>query len=371
MCQLCRPLTLLCTGQSSQRLQAGANSGVLPLVRITGRLSPIMNGIKRILKRAGVAGVPSIVKCVLHSVAIVTLIVAGREGFAADEVHVLLSSDAPYYQQVAEVFAEQLKTLQPTAEVRTITMTDGAALPASLGRQIVAIGSEATARALATYPRSDILSLLIPMAAWRDISENTLIEGRFAAVVVDQPFERAVLLGLVLKPHARHFGAVFGPAAQATKTASLERVSGLDVELTTANLPPTDNPIRTLSPVMEASEVFIAVPDRAVFNRSIAKWVLHLGYRQKIPVIGFSASYTKAGALASIYSSPADVGRHGGELFVELSAREADNADKGWRAYYPKYYTLGTNEEVARILDINLPPLEDLYRTYQKLLQSM
>ncbi len=331
-----------------------------------------MNGFASVLQNMeGKIALP-VVRCALQSLILFTYVFLADACFAVtDEVHVLLSSDAPYYRQVAEVFAEQLQTRQPATEVRTIIMADGVALPAILGQQIVAIGSKATTEALANYPRSDILSVLIPMAVWQDINETTLIEGRFAAVLVDQPFERAVSLGLLLKPDAGRFGAVFGPATQEAKTASLKRISGLGVELITANLSPTDNPISILNPIINASEVFIAVPDRAVFNRNIAKWILHLSYRQKIPVIGFSASYAEAGALASIYSSPADVGRYGAELFVELSTHQPDNGRKDWRAYYPKYYTLSTNEEVARILDIKLPPLEDLYRMYQKLLQTM
>ncbi|MBV1931360.1 MAG: hypothetical protein KUG71_06565 [Porticoccaceae bacterium] len=330
-----------------------------------------MNGFAGVLQNMESKIALTLVRCALQGLILFACVFLGDRGFAANEVHVLLSNDAPYYHQVAKVFTAQLKAQQPATEVRSIIMSDGVALPEILGQQIIAIGSEATTEALANYPQSDILSLLMPMAAWQDINKNTSIEGRFAAVVIDQPFERAVLLGLLLKPDARRFGAVFGPATQTTKTASLERVSSLGVELITASLPPTDNPISTLSPIINASEVFIAVPDRAVFNRNIAKWILHLSYREKIPVIGFSASYTKAGALASIYSSPTDIGRHGAELFVELSAHASDNAGKSWRAYYPKYYTLSINGDVARILNINLPPREDLYGMYQKLLQAM
>ncbi len=330
-----------------------------------------MNGVANSLLFVGSTIARPALKCAFRCVALLACMFQGSDGFAANQVYVLLSSDAPYYQQVADVFTQQLKAQQPNIDVQSFTVSDDNALPLTLGQHIVAIGSAATAQARANYPRSGILSLMIPMAAWQDFNKDAAINDRFAAVVIDQPFERAVLLGQLLKPDTRRFGAIFGPASQVTKQASLERVSGLDVKLITANLPPTDNPISVLSPIINASEVFIAVPDRAAFNRNIAKWILHLSYREKIPAIGFSASYTKAGALASIYSSPTNIGHHGAELFAKLTADKSDNTDKNWHVYYPKYYTLSTNEEVARVLNIDLPPLEDLYRMYQKLLQTM
>jgi ABC-type uncharacterized transport system substrate-binding protein len=292
----------------------------------------------------------------------------------ADEVNILLSSDAPYYEQVAQAFTEQLAVQQSGISVRKHVLVNSEKLLSSEGMLIIAIGSKATSQAMASYPDANILSLLVPMAAWLDLNVGSVGGGRYGAVVIDQPFERALLLGKVLNPRASKFGAVFGPSNQSLKKNSVEQASDLGLELHAVDLPPADNPISTISPIIKISEVFIAVPDRAAFNRNIAKWILHLSFRQQIPVIGFSSSYTQAGALASIYSSPENIGRHGAELFAELLPNRASNpatTDNKWRAYYPKYFTLSTNSEVAGVLDIDLPPLGELYRMYRAALRSI
>ena len=305
--------------------------------------------------------------------ALTLMLVSVCESFAADEVNILLSSDAPYYEQVALAFTEQLATRQSGLSVRKYVLSDTEKLLVSEGMQIIAIGSKATSQAMEGYPDADILSLLMPMAVWLDLNADSEAGGHRGAVVIDQPFQRALLLGKVLVPRASKFGAVFGPATQSLKNNGFEHAADLGLELQAVDLPPTDNPISVISPIIKASEVFVAVPDRAAFNRNIAKWILQLSFRQQIPVIGFSSSYTQAGALASIYSSPENIGRHGAELFAELLGSDTGSfttSDNKWRAYYPKYFTLSTNAEVAGVLDIDLPPLDELYRMYRAALRS-
>lgn len=293
---------------------------------------------------------------------------------AAEAVQLVLSGDQKYYQQVADVFTQHLAALQPAMEIRRHVLNGDNDPPAVKGLPLVAVGSQATRKALALYPEADILSLLIPITAWLDLRAAGSEHQRFAAIVIDQPLERAVLLGKLLKPDAQRFGAVFGPASQANQKASVARVDAMGIDLQTKNLPPSENPISVLSPLMDASDVFVAVPDRADFNRNIARWVLRLGFRNKIPVIGFSSSYTEAGALASVYSSPENIGRHGAELLdtlLDAGSPETGSGAADWRAYYPRYYTLQTDKDVARVLGITVPPLDELYRKYQQALLAM
>ena len=293
---------------------------------------------------------------------------------AATSIEVVLSSEADYYQNVADVFVEQFVALKPGAPIRRRVLNGDNGLPAVGGQTVVTIGSRATRKALARYPEADILALLIPMTAWLELNSQASESRHFAAVVIDQPLERSVMLGKLLKPDARHFGAVLGPAAGAIQASSLERVSAMGLDLHVQKLPPTANPISVLGAMMEVSDVFVAVPDRADFNRNVAKWLLRLSFRDKVPVIGFSSSYAEAGALASIYSSPENVGRHGAELLHKLlEARSPESASRAadWRAYYSKYYTLQVNEDVARVLDITVPPLDELYRKYRQALRVM
>jgi ABC-type uncharacterized transport system substrate-binding protein len=116
-----------------------------------------------------------------------------------------------------------------------------------------------------------------------------------------------------------------------------------------------DNPIHKIEPVLSRSDVFIPVPDSRLINIATAKWILHLSYRHKVPVIAFSQSYLKAGALAAIYSSPQNVAEDTTQWLI--NNRDAIVGS----LYKPTYYSLSFNTSVAANLKIKLKS-EQFYR---------
>ena len=285
-------------------------------------------------------------------------------------VYLLLSGEQTYYQQVSEVFEKALAEYPGAPRILASGLDQS--LQVAVASTVVAIGSRASEYALQRFPDADILSLLMPVAAWDELCASLPGSGRRAAVVIDQPLERALSLGQLLVPSARRVSAVFGPVSVSTRPQLIEAAQRRGMELIYADMDSDDNPIGVLSPLVQKTDLFIAVADRAVFNKSVAKWLLYLSFRQKVSVIGFSQSYAKAGALGAVYSSPQNIGRHGAELLMSLLAPEGGEpiADELWRTNYPKYYTLEVNREVARALNISAPEIEALYRDFQLLLES-
>jgi len=291
-------------------------------------------------------------------------------------VHLLLSGEQSYYQEVSAVFQKVLAEQFDPPVVHTYGLDQ--ALQIAPNSTVVAVGSRASEFALSHFPNADILSLLMPMASWDELRSRLPGSGRRAAVVIDQPLERSLALGKLLVPEAKRVGTVFGPVSVASKPSLYSAVQNSGMELIYENMDSDDNPIGVLAPLVKKTDVFITVADRAVFNKSVAKWLLYLSFRQKVSVIGFSQSYAKAGALAAVYSSPDNIGRHGAELITALlslqesesTGRESMVADS-WRTYYPEYYTLEINGEVARALNITVPEPEFLYKDFQSVLESI
>ncbi|MBL4781019.1 MAG: hypothetical protein JKX92_02150 [Porticoccaceae bacterium] len=291
---------------------------------------------------------------------------------AADvPVYLLLSGERTYYQEVSAVFQKVLAQQSRAPLVLTPGLEQAPTLVLP-GSTVVAVGSKASEFALSHFPDADILSLLMPVAAWEELLTRLPGPGRRAAVVIDQPLERPLALAKLLVPEAQRVGAVFGPVSVASKPQLLRAVERSGMELIHANLDGDDNPIGVLSPLVQKTDVFLAVADRAVFNKSVAKWLLYLSFRQKVAIIGFSRSYAKAGALAAVYSSPENIGRHGAELLASLLDLKGEGLKgmRAWRTHYPQYYTLEVNREVAAALNITLPGPQALYREYQTVLES-
>ena len=79
------------------------------------------------------------------------------------------------------------------------------------------------------------------------------------------------------------------------------------------------NTFKDISPQIDS---FLIVPDTKIyFNQSI-KYLLLEGIRRKVPVIGLSSAYTRAGAFASLESDYYESGRQAGEIALRVNEGE-------------------------------------------------
>jgi len=263
-----------------------------------------------------------------------------------------------YAEQVEQALLTTLASHDATSVVSHLQPAELAAAARPTPELLVTIGVAATRAALASASQAPILSLLVPQLTWEDLTrEFPNSSARRAVVFVDQPIDRLILLGKLLRPGARSIGAVLGPTSAGHSARLASAAEKQKLRVNQAVLKADQNPIAVITPLVENSDLFLAIPDQAAFNRNVAKWILYLSFRYKIPVIGFSRSYAEAGALASVYSTSADIGRQGGDLV----ARWLSKPEPGFfRTYSPSYYQVETNSTVARSLGIVLPSNAEL-----------
>lgn len=283
----------------------------------------------------------------------------------------LLSGNAAYYQETAQslqtnavslgISNDQFDVLTVEEFNRQHKNQPAASKPYEL---IVAIGTIAATDAIEHKNKTPLLNIFIPKNAFDSIYSVGAQKSsqKISAIYLDQPSKRLITLACLLKPEIKEFGTIFGPISKSIQPEIEQLTKARGINLNYDFLSKEDNPVTALKPVVTASELFIAIPDRAILNRAIARWILHLGFQNKIPVIGFSKAYTNAGAVASVYSSPENIGKHAAELIA--SWLQNTNSDI-WSPQYPRYYTLSTNPAVARSLGIPLPKEKALYSKFK------
>lgn len=281
----------------------------------------------------------------------------------------LLSGDNSYYQETAESLQATVSSLGMASNSFEIATLEEAhktnAIVSKPYELIVAIGTAATREAIEQNKTAPLLNIFTPKNAFDAISLSAVSASnrQISAIYLDQPLSRLITLGRTLKPDAAKFGTIFGPVSQGSQPEIEALTKKNGIQLNYAFLDEDDNPVAILKPVVTKSDLFIAIPDHAMLNRAIAKWILYMGFQQKVPVIGFSRAYTHAGALASVFSSPEGIGKHAGELIYNW-LKHSDQAI--WQPQYPHYFTLSTNPAVARSLGISLPTERELYERFQK-----
>jgi len=293
---------------------------------------------------------------VLMLLALVCL--AGMPGWAvAARVVVVLSDDSAPYQEVYQAFRAFLDESEH-AVTRTYVKD---LTPASLNdtRLTIAVGVRAAESLAELSSRPPTLAILVPRSWYLKTGRARLTDGRriASAIYIDQPFERQAQLIRLAFPEARRVGVLLS-AEQSPLVGELEEaLRSQRLSLVHATLDEGEHLITPLESVLANADLLLAVPDPLAFNRNTAQSLFLTSYRYRDPVLGYSRSLTRAGALLSLHSSPAQIGRQAAEWTTQaLNGAPARLP----AAAYPAYYSISINEQVARSLGFALPPESEL-----------
>lgn len=278
--------------------------------------------------------------------------------YAGNGIVLLLSSDALPYREVEQGIRATLFEKQSAIPISSLTLDSllnkEAALPDDID-VLVTIGTRATRYALQENISDTIYSSFITASGLlREITtEKGFPDALKGAVVLDQPAERVILLAKLISPQAKRLGTVVNGSAP-NRLSEFKRVAQRrGLKLIAASLFEESNPIADLKKIFATSDVFVVIPDKADFNSKIAKWVLFLSYRHRVPVIGYSKKYTDAGALISIFSSPLEVGRDTGDRLLSYLSLKSQKTPL-LRLQYPRYFSLSINDKVVESLGLTI-----------------
>jgi putative ABC transport system substrate-binding protein len=237
-------------------------------------------------------------------------------------VHLILSESGPAYLESANAFSAGLSPRQnikiwPLADISAVQLQN---LSRSSEQLLVPVGVKA-ANFVAEHHlgQAPVLTLMIP----RSVSEKLQWPGnlprkKISAVYIDQPAGRSLALLKATFPAARRVGLVISPEnAAVAKSLALE-AGRRNLQLNVETVTTADAVSSALRRVLADSDVLLLVPDGIAINAGNAQNVLLTTYRFRIPVVGFSQGLSKAGAVASVYSSPAQIGQQGAQFAQRL-----------------------------------------------------
>jgi ABC-type uncharacterized transport system substrate-binding protein len=202
--------------------------------------------------------------------------------------------------------------------------------------------------------------VLVPRAWYVKSGRARLADGgrrNVSAIYLDQPFERQAQLIRLAFPEVRRVGVLLSAEQSGLGDELDDALRAQHLTLVHGTLTADERLITPLENVLSESELLLAIPDPLVFNRNTAQSLFLTSYRYRDPVLGYSRSLTRAGALLSLHASPAQIGRQAAEW--------VSNAMQGATvrlpaAAYPAYFSISINEQVARSLGFTLPPEAEL-----------
>jgi putative ABC transport system substrate-binding protein len=238
---------------------------------------------------------------------------------AAEEYSIVMLSSqqlAPY-EDIMNGFRQHLTQQGVSPQFDTHSLNDNPDTARQLLQEIrtlsprimLTVGSFATQMALQHTPEIPTIACLVGDREMLVKADNA------TGVVLDFPIETQFEWLQRFLPEYKTIGVLFNPLENERMIQTATRTAesmGLTL-ITRAVETPQDLP-EALNNLSRRADVLWGVSDRTVMSPQTAKALLLFSFRNRIPFIGLSAAWVKAGALYSIDRDYTDLGQQCGAL---------------------------------------------------------
>ena len=151
-------------------------------------------------------------------------------------------------------------------------------------------------------------------------------------------------------PNAKKIGILYS----SNSAAAYEEISAeCEKQGLTLNAKPVNSESEfadTLNSVLSGSDCFLVIADVKVYFSQTVKLLLLESINKKVPVIGLSSFFTKAGAVMSFDCDYKDLGRQAGEIAAKMLSGES-----GIKPVRPRKYRYSLNLAAAEKMGITFP----------------
>jgi len=264
---------------------------------------------------------------------------------ATPGIVVYYSSHNNYQKSLASAINKNLNNVFSAIPVSFITNGDLSVIHP--GDLILNIGNQKKIDAALGTLKNDIIYINDTEDNDRTIRQNT----SYLNVRITQPPCRQLELISILNKRWKRVGLLID-TPEDSRLKQLHACSKkLNLTINAVQIINNDLPT-AIDKILQNSDVLLALPDYDIYNRHSVKDILLSAYRLRIPVIGFSASFVNAGAIAATYSSPDQIARQLVSIILDRM-KNGKLPDSG--IVYPEYFSVSTNKQVTNALDIYIP----------------
>lgn len=271
---------------------------------------------------------------------------------AALKLTLVLSEQGGAYQEYSNALGAQLANKNVSLSV----IDADKPLPDS--DLVITAGMKAAITVARSKPAA-MLAVLIPKEGYSKLlldSSAQLKSGAsvISAIYLDQPLGRKLDLIAAVLPNVSSIAVLYSaPPKELSALRTL--VAARKLELNERSISSISDLHAALQSLLLRSDVLLALPDAEIYNTSTIRNILLATYRSKIPLIGFSPAYVKAGALCAVFSTPEQIAAQSSAIILQYAGTHALPA-----ATYAKEFEVSVNEQVARSLGLNIKSVSQL-----------
>jgi len=227
---------------------------------------------------------------------------------------------------------------------------------------LIAVGTQTTKTLLETNITTPILSTLIPRHISISLQSRFPHKKNWSRILIDQPLDRQFHLITALLGSNKQSGILLGPYTKDLTNSLHKTAIETSQRITIEEIKNTDELTSSLKALSNKSNVLLTLPDPIIYNKSTIRGILLLAYRNKLPIIGFSQAYVKAGAIAAVYSKPEQISKQ----ISNISSLFFINKSFSQKEYYPDEFSVALNKKIARSLGIKIATNESITQQIKK-----
>jgi putative tryptophan/tyrosine transport system substrate-binding protein len=266
-------------------------------------------------------------------------------------VNVILSENSMLYKEFSDALTNGLVDSETTVKVFDTTQ------PQPEAKLIVAVGIKA-ANFAASSNAKYILNVMIPKSGHKKLLHDFPKRDNsnsYTSIYLDQPIERQLGLIAAAFPNRKQLGVMFDNATTSELNQLKQLAPDYGIDLYEKEVASPEAMFDTLQNVLQHSDVLLALPASAIYNSSTLRNILVSTYQSHTPLVGFSSSYVKAGAICAVFSTPTQLALQTSSTiknFIETNTLPS--------AQHPTFYEISVNERVAQSMGIQINNPEEL-----------
>ena len=253
------------------------------------------------------------------------------------------------YDSGMDSSAELLAGIKETAGQQRVRAVDlagrsgadllGPALERPGARAVVAVGSRALAE---VHSRGSAIPVVASLA-----EGDGELDGADAAIELDVPLEARLLTLREILPRCRRVGLLYNPARARYAVANLDALARkLGFTLTAAECAGPAQLLKALSVLVGKIDVLLCFPDADLYNAVTVRPLVLTTLQYRLPVVGYSPAFVRAGAALGIFADYREAGRQAGEMALRLAEGDLPATER------PRHIRVAVNQRVLRMLGI-------------------
>ena len=266
-------------------------------------------------------------------------------GLPASHVSVLVITE-PAVSAYGEAMAG-IGAVPPPASSRVLDLTAAdferdlaAVLEGRELRVVIAVGSRALSEVKARH-------IAIPVIASMTLRSADMDAG-VRRVELDLPLAAQLQAMRVLWPRKLRVGMIRGPSQSREEADALEAVARKEgfTPVVVACAAPTQL-LKALAALQGKVDFVLCFPDGDLYNPVTVKPLVLASLEHRLPLVGYSPAFVRAGAAAGLFPDYRDLGRQAAEMALGLLRGE----DRPWQEN-PRKALAAINQRVTRLLGV-------------------